>query len=696
MRAAHSDDWQAQHEAFAAAHEAARQQAQPPAQPQQQQAMASPAVPPHHAGAGAGQAAFFGAGGFFGGAPAGGADADALLGELGGALEDEDLLPPDEDDMLGIEEDLGAFDFANMPRAGPGGGGFASEVEDTSGVGRNIEEDALGLLDDAGEGDEYQWDFGGGVKAPKPTAMPSLLGTTDIKSDFQMPAVPMRRAPPPGFEGMQQKQQQRKAEQPPSQQQPMRLDPAKLVPTQPAGGAPALLSPSQWGAASPAPSPQRQAQPPPQQQQQQQPRQTQHRPGPAPPATPPPAGAPRATGAPRGPGLGPRLYVGGGGLRGGSMMAAHEVEQIARIQYAATHQRGAYHEDYYALALASKSGGQRPGLFAPAVLRDTQAEGANGAAESGLSQRGAAVSYVALDGLGKIAYSSITKPKPMLEIPPREGEGISVDAEDVGGDEDEVRPLEQEPMLAARQLIEDGHNLLLDIDDITRILETPPAPADGGAMLRGRRDKMLDMLIASMRLPPPGASLAEHLPPASTPADRVLARVGAVHKGRSLLVGALKRFPPTATAACSLTVAACRNLGPLLGSRRGKCPAATQLALACASCVTSMGVSDRPMLVACLAAMNPRGLWAKESAGGDSAPPPPGEVLMLALLACGTNVTGDAASAPAWLGAMERFVAALAQLPAPGAPKRVFEAALISAEGTAAEALKALAARATW
>ena len=148
--------------------------------------------------------------------------------------------------------------------------------------------------------------------------------------------------------------------------------------------------------------------------------------------------------------------------------------------------------------------------------------------------------------------------------------------------------------------------------------------------------------------------------------------------------------------ACSLTVAACRNLGPLLGSRRGKCPAATQLALACASCVTSMGVSDRPMLVACLAAMNPRGLWAKESAGGDSAPPPPGEVLMLALLACGTNVTGDAASAPAWLGAMERFVAALAQLPAPGAPKRVFEAALISAEGTAAEALKALAARATW
>lgn len=69
---------------------------------------------------------------------------------------------------------------------------------------------------------------------------------------------------------------------------------------------------------------------------------------------------------------------------------------------------------------------------------------------------------------------------------------------------------------------------------------------------------------------------------------------------------------------------------------------------------------------------------------------------MLALLACGTNVTGDAASAPAWFGAMERFVAALAQLPAPGAPKRVFEAALISAEGTAAEALKALAARATW
>ena len=43
--------------------------------------------------------------------------------------------------MLGIEEDLGAFDFANMPRAGPVVAA-TSEVEDTSGVGRNIEEDA--------------------------------------------------------------------------------------------------------------------------------------------------------------------------------------------------------------------------------------------------------------------------------------------------------------------------------------------------------------------------------------------------------------------------------------------------------------------------------------------------------------------------------------------------------------------------
>ena len=70
--------------------------------------------------------------------------------------------------------------------------------------------------------------------------------------------------------------------------------------------------------------------------------------------------------------------------------------------------------------------------------------------------------------------------------------------------------------------------------------------------------------------------------------------------------------------------------------------------------------------------------------------------LLLALLACSTKVTGDAASAPALAGAMERFVAALAQPPAPGAPKRAFEAALGSAGGTAAEALKALATRATW
>ena len=671
-----------------------------------QQAPAAPMQQPLPPPTAAEQAAFFGAGGFFSDPAA--AD-PAMLGELGGALEDDDLLPPEED-LDCLEEDLQAFDFANMPGA-QGGAGEA---------GRNVEQDVLGLLDDneGASGSNYQWDFGGGVKAPEPTAMPGLVGTTDIQSGAPL-MVPARRSAPPGFgarpgRAPAQGAPPARPPMPPPQPPPQRaMEPGGVTllqpPARPPAGPPAapppqqqqqqqqqapqLLAPGQWGA-QPAAKPRQP--PPPRSPQQQAPLPS----GPPPasaappmPRTPPPAGAPRAPGAPRGPGLGPRLYVGGGGLQGGSMMAPHEVEQIARIQYAATHQRGAYQEDYYALALAAKSGGQKPGLFAPAVLREQG--GANGV------RGGGNVAHVALDGLGKIVYSSISKPKPMLEIPPREGEGIGADAEEPAeddaaeGEAAEARPLEQEPMLAARQLVEDGHSLLLDVDDIDRVLATPPLPADGGAMLKGRRAAMLDQLIASLRLPPPGAPLAEHLPPASTAADRVLARVGAVAKGRALLAGALTRLAPEAPAAVSLAVAACRNLGALLGARRARCPAASRLAMACARCVAKM---EPPMLVACLAATQPKGLWAKHVAGDEmgDAPSPPGEALVMALLACAPQVCGSEATRPAWTGAMERYAVALAQLPPPGAPRRALEAALASAEGAAADALKALAARAPW
>ncbi|MCO5549404.1 hypothetical protein L7F22_002875 [Adiantum nelumboides] len=168
-------------------------------------------------------------------------------------------------------------------------------------------------------------------------------------------------------------------------------------------------------------------------------------------------------------------------------MTLDEIEGIAKIQRAATQSSDPYVGDYYHQAVQAKIGAgavNRKHHFAPYQLRDLS------------SQRRAPAlqpTFVPVDGLGKVPFSSVRSPRPLLEVEDFTSQtgGNSLKRSEC--------PLEQEPMLAARIAIEDGLCRLLDVDDIDRFLKVSQPP-DGGADLRRQRQSMLEELAVSLQL----------------------------------------------------------------------------------------------------------------------------------------------------------------------------------------------------
>nr|CAD1819596.1 unnamed protein product [Ananas comosus var. bracteatus] len=153
-------------------------------------------------------------------------------------------------------------------------------------------------------------------------------------------------------------------------------------------------------------------------------------------------------------------------------MSAEEIESILRMQHAATHSNDPYIDDYYHQACLAKN-----------------------------EQH----AYLHVDALGRVSFSSIRRPRPLLEVePPSSASGNGVHEQ-----KSSVKPLEQEPMLAARITVEDGLCLLLDVDDIDRLLQSSQSQ-DGGFHLKRRREVLLEGLATSLQLVDPlgRASLA--------------------------------------------------------------------------------------------------------------------------------------------------------------------------------------------
>ncbi|XP_022135286.1 protein PAT1 homolog 1 isoform X2 [Momordica charantia] len=232
-------------------------------------------------------------------------------------------------------------------------------------------------------------------------------------------------------------------------------------------------------------------------------------------------------------------------------MTTDELENIVRMQLAATHSNDPYVDDYYHQAcLARKSAGAKlRHHFCPNQLRDLPPRArANNEPHA----------FLQVEALGRVPFSSIRRPRPLLEVDPPS-------SSDAGTTEQKIpeKPLEQEPMLAARVTIEDGHCLLLDVDDIDRFLQFNQFQ-DSGA-LRRRRQVLLEGLAASFHIVDPLGKdgRAVGLAPKD---DFVFLRLVSLPKGRKLLGKYLQLLVPGGELMRIVCMAIFRHLRFLFGS----------------------------------------------------------------------------------------------------------------------------------
>ncbi|EFJ53247.1 hypothetical protein VOLCADRAFT_86343 [Volvox carteri f. nagariensis] len=199
-----------------------------------------------------------------------------------------------------------------------------------------------------------------------------------------------------------------------------------------------------------------------------------------------------------------------GGRLGGKWMPPEDVEYIVRSLLYTVANGVPYVEDYYYQAFVhkrvSRSTRQQlmsPGSFpmaAPFVPESLRELSEDQMSLMRLDSSVRAKFVEGLQGLGKIVLSNIRTPKVLMDltdrefhgggearsrtVPVAEGEG-SADVAKGSADQQGrcARPLEQEPLLAARIMIEDCMNLLLDVDDIDRLANHIAAmalPISGG------------------------------------------------------------------------------------------------------------------------------------------------------------------------------------------------------------------------
>ncbi|XP_023523774.1 uncharacterized protein LOC111787912 isoform X1 [Cucurbita pepo subsp. pepo] len=274
-------------------------------------------------------------------------------------------------------------------------------------------------------------------------------------------------------------------------------------------------------------------------------------------------------------------------FRRSKYMKAYELENIVRIQLAATHSNDPYVDDYYHQAcLARKSAGAKlRHHFCPNQLRDLPSHArANSEPHA----------FLQVEALGRVPFSSIRRPRPLLEVDPP--------SSTVGGSNDQKvseKPLEQEPMLAARVTIEDGQCLLLDVDDIDRFLQFNQFQ-DGGVQLRRRRQVLLEGLAASFHIVDP-LSKDGHAVGLAPKDDFVFLRLVSLPKGRKLLGKYLQLLVPGGELMRTVCMAIFRHLRFLFGSPD---PAAADSVNDLAKIVSSRTHSmDLGALSACLAAV---------------------------------------------------------------------------------------------
>lgn len=270
-------------------------------------------------------------------------------------------------------------------------------------------------------------------------------------------------------------------------------------------------------------------------------------------------------------------------------MTGEEIESVLKMQHAATKGNDLYVDDYYYQARLAKKAAELGSTYrlCPVNSKDLSSRSRS----SGESQP-----HLQVDAHGRVSFSSIRRPRSLLEVDlPTSALG------NVNSDQISERPLEQEPMLAARITIEDCLRVVLDVDDIDRLLQFSQ-PQDGGTQLRRRRHILLEGLAASLQLVDPLAKTGNSvgLGPKD---DIVFLRLATLPKGRKLLTRYLHLLLPGSELARIVCMAIFRHLRFLFGGLPADPSSAetiNNLAITVSTCVNEM---DLHALSACLAAV---------------------------------------------------------------------------------------------
>ncbi|KAL6616125.1 hypothetical protein ACP70R_038395 [Stipagrostis hirtigluma subsp. patula] len=280
-----------------------------------------------------------------------------------------------------------------------------------------------------------------------------------------------------------------------------------------------------------------------------------------------------------------------GGLKFKSKyMSSEEIESILRMQHSASHSSDPYVVDYYHQACMAKRGAtsRQKANFSPTSMKDLPSK-----SRSSSDQH----AYLQVDALGRVSFSSIRRPRSLLEVDhPSSADGSH-------DQKSSMRPLEKEPMLAARVTVEDALCLLLEVDDIDRLLQSSQAQ-DNSFQLKRRRQVLLEGLAASLQLVDPlGPGKSGNSSGLAPKDDVVFLRIASLPKGRKLLARYLRLLVAGSELTRIVCMAIFRHLRFLFGGLPSDSSAAeTTVALAkrLSSCVHHMELGA---LSACLAAV---------------------------------------------------------------------------------------------
>ncbi|RID57806.1 hypothetical protein BRARA_F01158 [Brassica rapa] len=267
-------------------------------------------------------------------------------------------------------------------------------------------------------------------------------------------------------------------------------------------------------------------------------------------------------------------------------MSADEIENMLKIQLAGTLTNDPYVDDYYHQArLAKKPEGEKQKhRFCPNHLRDLP---------SRARTNNEPHAFLHVDALGRVPFSSVRRPRPLLEMDPKSG---NLEHKDT------AKPLEQEPMLAARVIIEEGLYLFLEVDDIDRFLKFNQVQ-DGGNQLRQKRQALLDGLAVSLQLVDPLGKNGQN-DGIESQDNLVFLRIISLRKGRKLLTRYLQLLIPGSDLMRIVSMAIFRHLRSLFGARSSDTETretTIKLAKVIVLCIQTM---DLGPVSACLAAVS--------------------------------------------------------------------------------------------